>query len=408
MQITPSLLDSPIGIVESPVDLKACLNSHGLYNSFQFVLRLSPEVHRKIEALTNGTIQGRADFDNLRAYSTYLHETVHWWQHIGSTTGLLLSLSYPGQAHANYNHLKNLLNAVGPKKSILKFVESSGRPGSPDTPEGLANIVVNNYFDIEFFRILTMNPGMIRQAVDHPLFDCIGHSYRIAYGNITLILASSLDDELKFIPDPRKWSRAFGELRAQKEKGYYYRSDVDVVPIGVHHIFEGQARFGQLQFLYFASGEKLSWGDVRAIGMLDGIYGEAFSHFLRLAELEWPPAIDHPVVALFLLVCDIAINPSAGFPMPLISYSTFIVDVDPGFRFLFLCRTIAKQRPDVARMITHYSRAEYAEASEALCRPLIIDPPLTIAETILAWGQKSDELKSLRQEHRRFAYGPRN
>ena len=37
--------------------MHAVLNSRGLYNTFQFVLRLSPEVHRKIEAVPNG-IQG--------------------------------------------------------------------------------------------------------------------------------------------------------------------------------------------------------------------------------------------------------------------------------------------------------------------------------------------------------------
>jgi hypothetical protein len=183
---------------------------------------------------------------------------------------------------------------------------------------------------------------------------------------------------------------------------------VDIVPVGAHHIFEGQARFGQLQFLYFASGGKLSWNDVRAMGMLDGIYGEAFHHFLRLSELEWPPTIDDPVVGLFQLLCDIATNPSAGFPMPLTTPSTFIMDVDPGFRFFFLCRAVAKDCPDVARMITDYSRAESAEASEALCHPLIIDTPLAIAEKICGWGKESDELEALLNEHRTFGYGPVN
>jgi hypothetical protein len=39
--------------------------------SIQFVLRLSPEVHRRIAALPKGIIEG-GDFDGLRAYSTYL------------------------------------------------------------------------------------------------------------------------------------------------------------------------------------------------------------------------------------------------------------------------------------------------------------------------------------------------
>src|SRR4051812_5601857 len=113
-------------------ELRACLNSHGLYNSFQCVLRLSPEVHRHLANVRGGihTFLGLAE---LRAYSTYLHETIHWWQHVGSTSGLILSLSYPAQTHANYAHLKTLLSAIGAKKSILKWITASARRGGPDS-----------------------------------------------------------------------------------------------------------------------------------------------------------------------------------------------------------------------------------------------------------------------------------
>jgi hypothetical protein len=43
-------------MAEVPTELNACLNAHGLYNSIQFVLRLSSEVHRKIQALPAGII----------------------------------------------------------------------------------------------------------------------------------------------------------------------------------------------------------------------------------------------------------------------------------------------------------------------------------------------------------------
>lgn len=89
------------------------------------------------------------------------------------------------------------------------------------------------------------------------------------------------------------------------------------MPMGAHEIFEGQARFSQLQYLYFALGSKLQWDDVRSMGMLEGIYAKAFDEFLNLTELGWPASIGHPLVALLMLVCDIAINPGAGFPMPL-------------------------------------------------------------------------------------------
>ena len=406
-EVNADPLDDQSGLIDCPTTLNACLNSHGLYDPFRFVLRLSPEIHRKIAAMQTGIVT--TSFEGFRAYSTYLHETIHWWQHIGSVTGLMLSLSYPGQAHANHTHLKKLLTRIGPKKSILRFVEKAEGPGGdPETPAGLASIVVNNHFDFEFFRALAVKPEFAREAIEHPYFDCIGHSYQIAYGNIVLILATTLDGTFSVLPDPRGWTDEFAAMRSRKDRGYYWGSPVSIPPVGAHQIFEGQARFGQLQYLYFASGGKLTWDDVRSMGMLNGVYGAAFETFLRLAELEWPPSIDHPVVALFLLVCDIAINPGAGFPMPLRVFTTFIEDVDPGFRFLFLCRTIAKQRPDLAGAIRQYSRAEYAEVSEALTGPLLVDSPLAIAATVTRWTQENERLKALMDEHRRSDYGPVN
>jgi hypothetical protein len=410
LQLNPDLLDSSRQSVVSPGDLNACLNSHGLYNSFQFVLRLSPEVHRRIAALPDGIVTGPLDFDNVQAFSTYLHETIHWWQHVGSTSGLLMSLSYPAQAHANYDQLKNLVAAIGPKKSILRLVETRALLGSgdPTTPAGLANIILNNYFDIESFRRLLTSAGAVRETVENPLFDSVGHSYYIAYANILLILASTLDKNFEIVPDPKNWAQPFAELRAQKERGYYYGSNVTVPPLAAHDIFEGQARFGQLQYLHFASGKRFDWDDAHSKGMLNGIYGSAFKAFLQLAEVDWPSSIDDPTVALFMLVCDVAINPSAGFPMRLHVFKTFIEDVNPAIRFLFLCRTIAVRRPDVARAIRYYSRSEYAEVAHALCRPLLLDPPLAVAETVTRWMRDSQNIKSLMAEHQSFDYGPAN
>jgi hypothetical protein len=85
--------ENEAGLVGGALTLNACLNSHGLYDPLHFVLRLSPEIHRKIAALQTGIVTGTIGFEGFRAYSTYVHETIHWWQHIGSVTGLMLSLS---------------------------------------------------------------------------------------------------------------------------------------------------------------------------------------------------------------------------------------------------------------------------------------------------------------------------
>jgi len=64
---------------------RAAHGARGLYSTFQFVLRLSPEVHHQLEKLPTGIYSGHLDFDAKQAFSTYLHETIHWWQHIGSS-----------------------------------------------------------------------------------------------------------------------------------------------------------------------------------------------------------------------------------------------------------------------------------------------------------------------------------
>ena len=273
---------------------------------------------------------------------------------------------------------------------------------------------MNNHFDIEFFRLLATNPPvaanhtLIRQIVKHPLFDCIGHSYQVAYGNIILILATTLDVNLDIFPDPRGWVTEFATLRTRKEKGYYWGSDVSITPIGAYHIFEGQARFAQLQFLHFATGGKLGWDDIWSKGMLKGIYGEAFQTFLHLAETgvaathrssgrrAFPVGLRHRNESRRRLS-----HASADF-------QNIHRNVDPGIRFFFLCRTIAQRRPDLARAIQQYSRAEYTEVSGALTGPLLVDSPLAIAETVTRWVSRSKTLDSLMAEHLSFDFAPVN
>ncbi|MEQ9567239.1 MAG: hypothetical protein RLN85_15740, partial [Pseudomonadales bacterium] len=67
---------------------KATLKGRGLYNTFQFVLRLSPVVHRKLASMPDGIVTSDAiDLEGVEAFSTYMHETIHWWKHVGSTYG---------------------------------------------------------------------------------------------------------------------------------------------------------------------------------------------------------------------------------------------------------------------------------------------------------------------------------
>jgi hypothetical protein len=192
-----------------------------------------------------------------------------------------------------------------------------------------------------------------------------------------------------------------------RHRGFYQGSEIRRPPVGARQIFEGQARFAQLQYLYFASGGNLTWTDVRREGLLSGVYSLAFDIFLELAEVEFPPSIGHPTVALFLLVCDLAINPGARFPLNLRVIETFIEDVDPGIRFVFLCRAVTRQ-PQVKTAVTEYSRGEYELISETLSSLLLIDSPLAIAGAVSKWARDSEAVKGLMVEHSTSRYSPAN
>jgi hypothetical protein len=323
---------------------------------------------------------------------------------------LSLTLSYPTQAHSNYAHLKELIAKIGFKKPIRELANKLPKPGGIGTPSGLANIIVNNHFDFDAFRRLTFNQGGNQVCHRRPVlwFDCVGHAHEITYSNNIAVLATTVDPDFRVLHHPKEWEGPFDALRQSKEEGFYYGSRIALYPLGAQEILEGQACVHQLQYLAFGSGGSLSWDNFRALGMLHGVYTKAFELFLELAELEWPPTLDHPTVGLFLLICDMAINPGAGFPFPLTYFATFITDIDPGSRFCMLSKLVRLKCPGVITAIRNYTRSEYERVSEQLASALIVESPLAIASICSRWAQDDGPLANLMKEYRSFHYGPRN
>ncbi len=154
-----SLLTTLHERASAPEELYACINAHGLYNRVQYVLRLSPEVHRRLSRFSTQILKlNRLTSAEIQASSTLLHETLHWWQHIGSTAGLMLSLSTPLQSHASFPHLRMFLRQVGPKKSILKFAMNNASNSQSAPAMRTTNTIVNNYKDVSFFQIIATRP----------------------------------------------------------------------------------------------------------------------------------------------------------------------------------------------------------------------------------------------------------
>lgn len=394
---------------DGPKDLRSCINAHGLYSTLQFVLRLSPEIHRVLSTTPSGIYSGsNISFESIQAFSTFLHETIHWWQHIGSTSGLILSLSHPVQSHANYTHLKTFLREVGPKKSILRYGLSDGGKAAArvsDEADRTTNVIVNNYKDVSFYQTIATRPDLIPTHVaNDPHFENVGHSYYITYANTLRLLTSLFDPDFTFLPDPRTWEPYLDKLKEDKEQGFYYGSPVAIPPIGLRELFEGQARFIQLQYLHFGTNERFDWDDANDFGMMSDIYVSAFRQFLQLTESEWPGSIRSPLVGLFLAVCDIALNSGEGFPLPLVSPASFVTDNDPGTRFTFLCRLIALKAPDLKRAITSYSTDEYVQVTERVSKLLMTPSPLKIASQMVDWSLTKPRLIELMEEDRLFKF----
>jgi len=409
MKLNKSLLDDQWSAIYAE-DFNSCYNARGLYDTTQFVLRLRPDLHFLLEKVPNAIVTSSdIDFETFQAFSTYFHETIHWWQHIGSISGLILSLSYPAQAHINRRHLKDHIKHTGLVKPIIKYNELNAESFHPTDEEfKTINYIINNFHDIEFFKHRVINPNSTKSFINNPLFESLGHSFDIAYSSFINVIASSFDQELTFLPKADEWGEEFKVLRDKKIKGYYHGSDIEIPPIGLKDIYEGQARFLQLQYLYFGSGGSLTWEDFEDIGMLSGVYYSAFRIFLQLVGSERPKSIDSPLVALFLVVLDISMNPTNGFPFDLVDHESFIESVDPGIRFINLCGAIAKNYPELKSFVRNYSSAEYFEVSRKLSEAIGCRSPLDAAEKICSWAMNKTALIELMEEEKKFNFSKEN
>jgi hypothetical protein len=411
MQLFPDLLSADILKRASSPAFSAVYNANGLYATLQFVLRLSPRVHRTLSNFSPGiTTNGAIGFEGAQAMSTLLHETIHWWQHIGSTYGFILSLNYPIQSHCAHTDLKRLVEEDGFKKTVAAQanVLNLRGPTGFGTTAGRANTIINNHYDLLAFRAFTLGPQTAKKVVENNLFENVGHSFHMTYAHTINHLASTVDRDFKIFPHPKEWVDGFSALRDKKVEGYYYGSPIALCSVGSREIFEGQACFAQLQYLSNACGHRLTLDDFRSLGMLHGVYFRAFEEFLRLTESDMPRNVNDPLVGLFMLVCDLAINPASGFPLPVMNFESFIWDVNPGGRFTLFCRLIALEFPDLKIAVKNYNRTEYEEIGARLCEAAKEAPPLSISRFFGRWFAPGGPLSNLRGEYQSYIFEPAN
>jgi hypothetical protein len=387
-----------------PLVFDATLAGYGSYTTEHFVLRLSPRAHELVDALTQRDTQGHDVAELYQAYSTYLHETVHWWQHMGSTAGLILSLAYPAQIYGSMTFLQTFARGAGVVKPVKAWAHKAmlnGRTHS-DPVLAAANIAVNNALDIKFYKQLAWSPKSILSLEQTPYFQSVGHSYLKTYGEVVHAINGSCDFAEGQFPDPSRWDAQFLKLQLSRIEGFHRGARPPYADIGIQQIFEGQARFCQIQYLASSGGPELLQ-TYREQGHFAPVYVDAFELFLVLTWTEWPERYDSPIVGLFLLICDLAINPTRGFPLDIEFFEDFIRDVDPGARFTRLCLAAA-ETPELAQAVQSFSAQEYEHVAAQLSERCGYDDPRTgLAAVVGLLGDKGP-VDALMEEHRTFNY----
>lgn len=378
----------------------------GLYNNIFYILRLRHDVHEVLRVITSDENSDYyTEFEKIQAMSTLFHENLHWWQYIGSTSGLIMSLSFPAQVLASLDSFKEYLEIVGNKKPVILYNEYNlTEENKEDAKFKAINIILNIFYDIYYYRQRIKRPQKITEACKEVFFDSIGNSFHMAYDACVKLLAATFDEDYSFLPNPKTWSKIFSELEKNKVEGFFHGSSIGLPPIGLEDLYEGQARFNQILYLNIASNKTLDWKEFQETGMLEGVYYSAFNIFLKILEEPRPENVNSPLVALYLLLIDIAINPLEGFPFDIANHEEFVLNADPGSRFIHLCQTVKDFYPQFKSAITEYSAENYFYISTVLCKTLGYHVPLEYKQKLSAWCTNQESIIELLKENEAFKY----
>ena len=363
----------------------------GSYNTMQFVLRLREDIRKA----------RYSDFypERVQANSTIIHENIHWWQHIGSNFGFLFSLSYPAFIHYSLESFHALIKDGLLYKSLLEFDKQYFKKNKGIADIADLNAVINNYYDIEYAKLFALcNKNIIEINKDNRFFLSIGHCYHIFWVSTVHTLSGAVDVDYKFLPPTNSWLENFQSLESNKVDGFYINSPLHLTPIGIKAIYEGQAAFNQAQYLTANLNNHLTYTDFENSGLFYGVYTEAFEYFLKITSYLKPDSLLDPIVGLFLLVCDISINPNNGFPLDIYDYENFIVKNDPGIRFTLLCVEISENAEFYRNEIKKYSKQEYISLSKKLSDGIGCVCPYEGISHVLQWANHESVKEILKEE----------
>lgn len=384
-------------------DLQFDSSIKGRYSSMYFFISLSNEIRDLLDDVEEPSPE------TYQAFSTYLHENIHWWQHIGSNFGFIFHSSFPSFATDSVNKIKELIEKGIISKSLIKYEQKYFDENRIADIENL-NIIANNYHDLEYAKKFSMdNKSIIKIAEeDGRFFHSIGRCYLIMWSDTVHSYSDNFDKKFTFLPNFNLWFDKFKELELNKTPGFAPDIPMKISPLGIKAIFEGQAVFNQIVYLANVfKDNNIVLNDFVDKGLLHGVYIEAFEHFLRIIEEDMPIFIEMELIALFLLVCDLSINPTNGFPLDIYDFKGFIYKNDPGMRFISICSVIAENKGYYLKKCENQSKQTYIELSKLISKKIGTICPYESLSVYSEW-LKNDDIKELIEEEKAHEYKNEN
>ncbi|MEZ5403761.1 MAG: hypothetical protein R2729_29035 [Bryobacteraceae bacterium] len=332
----------------------------GQFDRHSLVLWLNPLLSAALDsqggALPSYSVEP-PDSVPQRAFSAHLHETIHYWQTIGSTAGFLHTL---GDATSAFSVMDDLIASKHHRKPVLHTVPDDADAADPAL---LASV---RWRHIEYGSALLDDPmRAVALLQRNPrYFVSTGQTQLSLCANTAASLADAFDRDFSGLINPESWADAYERFVGDQHKGFETEGILRI-PLGLRDIAEAQARISEIQHRDLTQ-QAVSWRDVRANGWLGPVYARAFDRFLELAKLDEPETPREDSVNLFLLVCDVALNPSTGYADDLDQSRQFVLDFHPGARFERLCHVVARS-PDLLKGHELPSRDGYEAVSRRLC-----------------------------------------
>ena len=342
-------------------------NVTGNFDPLSFIVRLDEKSFDTFNHLHNLS-QLYWNEQNLTASAGIFHETLHWWQYIGSFFGFFEGLKNLTQTSVTISALKEYIKHFSPKKPFFK----STFEGTGVTREEFKFMfnVCKNWYDIELTSAVLMSPSIIPCLDDevylHNFNDSLLGYVMSNYGTIAKNFKKDIRTEINY----PEWVYERRMKLDQEAFNYPFIKELSLSDFGTTEILEGYARLSEIQLLCVQSSNNLSWQLLKQHKYLDGgKYSAAFSYYLNQCGLKEPTHALDAVVGIFLLICDLSLNSPALYLSSSYEYDTCFYDYHPVIRLKKIVHIIAQ---NVNKLIRNFSYTDesYWYITDYVCSQL--------------------------------------